>query len=364
MTDIYHFDKRKEKQVMIKTDAGKRKKDQFIENLREGDVVNDLFAVKLKKPMRSYKKGTFFEFIAKDKTGEISVKFWGGDNKERIKRLYDSFTIGDVIQIRSGNVEYYEEKPQISINETVGGVRRCSPNEYDPADFIPALEEKQITQLFEIVKNEINTITEPSLKKLLNLFFKDPEFIQNYKHSPSAISHHHNYVGGNLQHTVGVIKLCNTILDSYPTGINHDLLITGALLHDVGKLKEYKYEAAIEKTAIGNFIGHIVIGDRWIREKINELRQNGEEFPEELETHLLHLILSHHGRYEWGSPKIPKTVEACTLHYADLMDSQVKNYQQNLEEAKKMTEEDWAMVFDSELGKRRLVYLGDIEQKL
>ena len=223
---------------------------------------------------------------------------------------------------------------------------------------------KQITQLFEIVKNEINTITEPSLKKLLNLFFKDPEFIQNYKHSPSAISHHHNYVGGNLQHTVGVIKLCNTILDSYPTGINHDLLITGALLHDVGKLKEYKYEAAIEKTAIGNFIGHIVIGDRWIREKINELRQNGEEFPEELETHLLHLILSHHGRYEWGSPKIPKTVEACTLHYADLMDSQVKNYQQNLEEAKKMTEEDWAMVFDSELGKRRLVYLGDIEQKL
>ena len=358
MDDIYKYDKKKDEQTIIKTDTGKRKKDQYIENLREGDAVNDFFAVKIKKAQRTYKRGVFFEFLATDKTGEISVKYWGGDNKDRVKRLYESFNTGDVVQVRTGIVETYEDRLQISVNESTGGVRKCAPNEYDVTDFLPALTEERIKELYEIIKKEMKIVQNEPLKHLLASFFNDHEFVEMYTHSPSAISHHHNYVGGNLEHSVGVIRLCLNICEMYPH-INKDLLLCGALLHDIGKLKEYTYEAAIDISDEGNFIGHIVIGQQWILEKIKELKANGKDFPVELENQLIHLILSHHGKYEWGSPKMPKHVEACVLHQADLMDSQVKNYLQMIEDAKKQTDEDWSFIYDSDAGKRRAIFLGE-----
>jgi 3'-5' exoribonuclease len=358
MPDIYNFNKSKDEQTMIETDTGKRKKEQFIENLREGDVVNDLYAVKIKNPPRPYKRGTWFGLTVTDKTGEINIKFWGGENKERVKRLYDSFKIGDVIQIRLGNVEIYEDKPQISINETTGGIRRCSPSEYDVRDFIPSLDEDKIKELLGIVKKDISIVENVQLKNLLDLLFSDSKFVNDYSHSPSAITHHHNYVGGNLEHTVGVVRLCKNICEMYK-GINRDLVITGAILHDIGKLKEYNTKAAIEKTPEGNFIGHIVMGDRWIREKIANLRDKGKDFDQELEDKLCHIILSHHGKYEFGSPRMPKTIEACVIHSADMMDSQVKNFIQNIEEGRKTSEDDWAFVWDSDIGMKRAMYLGE-----
>jgi 3'-5' exoribonuclease len=356
--DIYQYDKKKDEQTIIKTDTGKRKKEQYIENLRDGDAINDFFAVKLKKAQRPYKRGMFFEFLATDKTGEISVKYWGGENKDRVKRLYESFNTGDVVQVRTGMVENYEDRLQISVNENTGGVRKCAPNEYDVTDFLPALPEERIEELHDVIKKELKTIQNEPLKKLLSSFFDDVEFVKLYLHSPSAISRHHNYIGGNLEHTVGVIRLCQNISEMYPS-VNKDLLLSGALLHDVGKLKEYTYAASIDISDEGNFIGHIVIGEQWIREKIQELRTNGEEFPTELEHQLIHLILSHHGKYEWGSPKIPKLLEACILHQADLMDSQVKNYLQMIQDAKKTTDEDWMFIYDSDAGKKRAIFLGE-----
>jgi 3'-5' exoribonuclease len=358
MVDIYQYDKKKDEQTIIKTDTGKRKKEQYIENLREGDAVNDFFAVKIKKAQRPYKRGMFFEFLATDKTGEISVKYWGGDNKDRVKRLYESFNTGDVVQVRTGMVENYEDRLQISVNENTGGVRKCAPNEYDVTDFLPALTEERINELYEGIKKELTLIQSEPLKNLLTSFFHDHEFVTLYTHSPSAISHHHNYIGGNMEHTIGVIRLCLNICEMYPN-VNKDLLICGALLHDIGKLKEYTYAAAIDISDEGNFIGHIVIGEQWIREKIQELKNNGKEFPKELENQLIHLILSHHGKLEWGSPKIPKLIEACILHQADLMDSQVKNYMQMIEDAKKLTDEDWTFIYDADVGKRRAIFLGD-----
>jgi 3'-5' exoribonuclease len=358
MTDIYKYEKKKDEQTIIKTDTGKRKKEQYVENLREGDVINDFFAVKIKKAQRPYKRGVFFEFVASDKTGEISVKFWGGDNKDRVKRLYESFNSGDVVQIRTGMVENYEDRLQISVNENTGGVRKCAPSEFDATDFLPTLPEQRITELLEFIKTQLQTLQTVPLKNLLNCFFGDPEFVTMYSHSPSAITHHHNYVGGNLEHTVGVVRLCLNISEMYPS-INKDLLLCGAVLHDIGKLKEYSYGAAIDMSDEGNFIGHIVIGEQWIREKIQLLKKQGDDFPEELEHQLVHLILSHHGRYEWGSPKLPKLVEACILHQADLMDSQVKNYLQMRDDAKRQTDEEWTFVYDADAGKKRAIYLGE-----
>jgi 3'-5' exoribonuclease len=358
MPNLYNYTKRKDEQIMIEADTGKRNKVQFIENLREGDVVNDLYAVKIKNPPRSYKRGTWFSLVATDKSGEINIKFWGGENKERVKRLYDSFKVGDVIQVRLGNVEIYEDKPQISISETTGGLRRCNPSEYDVKDFISSLDEGKIKELLGVIKKNISSVENVHLKNLLNLFFNDSKFVKNYTHSPSAITHHHNYVGGNLEHSVSVIRLCKNICEMYNL-INMDLIITGAILHDVGKLKEYETKAAIEKTAEGNFIGHIVIGDRWLREKIAELREKGKDFNQDLEDKLCHIILSHHGKYEYGSPRMPKTVEATIIHAADMMDSQVKNFIQNIEEGRKISNDNWAYIWDSDLGMKRPMYLGD-----
>jgi len=358
MSDLYKYDKKKDEQTMIETDTGKRKKGQYVENLREGDVVNDLYAVKIKNAPRSYKRGTWFSLVVSDKTGEIDVKFWGGDNKDRVKRLYDSFKAGDVVQIRLGNVEIYEEKPQISINETTGGIRRCGNTEYDVADFIPSLDEDKIKGLYEVVKKEIKGVGNKQLQALLGLFFDDKDFVKSFMQSPSAITHHHNYVGGNLEHTVGVIRLCKNICEMYE-GADKDLVVVGALLHDVGKLKEYEAKAAIEKTGEGNFIGHIVMGEHWICEKIGELRKKGSDFDVDLENKLCHIILSHHGRYEYGSPRMPKTIEAIVVHAADMMDSHVKNFIQNIEEGRKITDDDWLYIWDSDVGKKRPMYLGD-----
>ncbi len=359
MTDLYEYNKKHEEQTMIKMDTGKRRKEQFIESLKEGDTINELFAVKRKDPLRGYRKGTMFSFVAADKTGEIDVKFWGGENRDRVKRLYESFKVGDVIQIRSGNVELYNEKLQISINETTGGMRRCSPEEYEASDFIAALSEEKIEELYKQLLGYMKKVNNNQLRRLLDMFFGDPDFVDKFKHSPSAMTHHHNYIGGNLQHTLGVVRLCDNICDMY-NGINRDLVITGAILHDIGKLREYKTGATIDKTGIGNFIGHIVIGDRWIREKIEELRLQGYSFDEELENYLCHMILSHHGRYEYGSPRLPKLVEAQVLFQADLMDSQVKNYLQIMEENRQISDEDWAFIWDGDIGRRKAMYLVDI----
>jgi len=255
-----------------------------------------------------------------------------------------------------GNVEIYEDKPQISINETTGGMRRCNPKEYDVSDFIPSLDKDHIQELMGIVKDEIKSIENKQLKDLLTLFFDDKKFVKDYSQSPSAITHHHNYVGGNLEHTVGVIRLCKNICEMYP-GINKDLVTTGAILHDIGKLKEYQASAAIDKTTEGNFIGHIVMGDRWIKEKIKDLKEKGKDFDLDLENKLCHIILSHHGRYEYGSPRMPKTIEACIVHQADLMDSQVKNFIQNIEDSRKNSDDDWAFIWDSDAGMKRPMYL-------
>jgi len=362
MTDIYSYEKKEKEQGLIKTDFGKRQKEQFIEQLNSGDVVNDLFAVKLKNPPRTYKKGTMFDFVATDKTGDIPVKFWGGDNKERVRRLYESFKIGDVIQIRKGNVELYNDQLQISVNETSGGVRRCSENEYLRNDFISTLDSSEIKRLYALLKQYMNAIQNTQLKALLDAFFSDKQFKEHYMQAPSAITHHHNYMGGNLQHCIGVLRLCDAICDMYPD-INRDLVYTGAILHDVGKLQEYQTTTAINKTDIGNFIGHIVIGDRWIREKIDELRSQGSTFDERLETILCHMILSHHGRYEYGSPRLPKIVEAVVLSQADLMDSQVKNYLQRIEDQKQNTDDDWTFIWDSDSGRKKALYLGTIYQE-
>ena len=320
MDNLYKYNKKNE-QTMIDMGSAKLKKKQFVEDLREGDVVNDIYAVKIKNPPRQYKKGVWFDLVIIDKTGEINLKYWGGDNKERVKRLYDSFKIGDVIQVRLGNVEIFADKPQISVNETVGNIKKCKESEYDITNFVRALEKEKIQELLKTIKNEISKLKNNELRALLELFFSDSNFSERYCRSPSAITHHHNYVGGNLEHTLGVLRIGEIIAESYD--LDRDLILTGAILHDIGKIETYDYDLTTERIVEndkGRLIGHIIIGQEMIQEKIELIK----DFPEELAMNLKHLILSHHGKIEWGSPVEPATPEALALHHADLSDSQVK----------------------------------------
>ncbi|MBS3749172.1 MAG: HD domain-containing protein [Candidatus Thermoplasmatota archaeon] len=362
MTDLFHYEKQADEQTMIKPDGKKRKKIQFIEKLHEGETVNDLFSVKRKNAPRGYKKGTFFDLILTDKTGEINVKFWGGNNKERVKRLFESFSTGDVVQLRSGSVERYQDRLQISINEKTGGIRRCNAQEYDESDFVAALSEGEIKRLFESMQTYIETISNPSLNALLESFFEDEQFVEAYTHTPSAMSHHHNVIGGNLQHSLGVVKLSYSIAEYY-TDLDRDLLITGAILHDIGKIKSYKTTTTIGRTDVGNFIGHIVVGSQWIQDKISGLRKKDISFDEVLELKLCHMILSHHGRLEYGSPKLPAFPEAAALFQADLMDSQVKNFLQKIEQKKEDIDEHWSFMYDSNINGKKPVYIDFEKQK-
>ena len=207
------------------------------------------------------------------------------------------------------------------MNEGIHSLRKCDPSEYDFRDFIPT-SKRDLDKLMKEVQEYIGSIQEPHLKMLLDKFFSDPLFVEDFKISPSAVIHHHNYLGGHIEHTLGVIKLCNAISGYYPD-LDRDLLITAAILHDIGKIGGYSYKdsASIDQTDEGRFIGHLVMSDRMVREKINEI----DEFPQELLLKLSHMILSHHAFAEWGSPKRIRTAEAAALHFADQMDAQVKD---------------------------------------
>ncbi len=357
MEDMFGKDEEQEQSRFDSIDE-KKGKEQFVEQLREGNQVDDIFAVKRKSSPKSYKKGTWFEILVGDKTGDIKIKFWGGSNKERINKLFNSFKVGDIIRVKSGTVEVYENSLQISVNENVGNINKCE--KYRLEDFVPALEKSKIRELYSKLRKEIDSIGNPYLKKLLEAFFDDPKFADRFAHAPSAIAHHHNYVGGNLEHTLNVVRICNSISEINPD-INRDLLVTGAILHDIGKVEEYSCTSIIDKTESGKFVGHIVLGDRMVRKKIEELRDKGVDFPENLENQISHMILSHHGKHEWGSPEIPKMLEAVALHYADLLDSQIKYHKQKRDEEKRLNEEDWGMIWDTDLGRRKWFYLGDIQ---
>jgi len=183
------------------------------------------------------------------------------------------------------------------------------------------------------LRSEIGRIKNPHLKDLLNAFSDDPEFMALFKKAPAAKGVHHVYIGGLLEHTLELVTLCRDIIRHYPDA-DADLLVTGAILHDAGKVYELGYKKSIDYTDEGRLIGHILLGFKLVEEKIRKL--NG--FPKDLAMLLEHIIISHQGRYEWGSPKRPKTLEALILHYLDEMNAKIKSFKETFEKGKNDTE--------------------------
>jgi 3'-5' exoribonuclease len=223
------------------------------------------------------------------------------------------FDKGDIVLIKKGTASLYQNRIQISI----AGLEKIDRSDADMSDFLESSSFSKEEMLKEIKKYS-GKVKNVYLKKLLNAFFKDSDFVDGFCSAPAAKAVHHAYLGGLLEHTLSVTRLVMLIRKNYPR-LNEDVLITGAILHDIGKIKELSTKVGFDYTNDGRLLGHIVIGTMMLEKKIEQIK----DFPASLSSLLKHMILSHHGVYEWGSPKKPKTLEALVLHYADDIDAKI-----------------------------------------
>ncbi|MDI6654643.1 MAG: HD domain-containing protein [Candidatus Hydrothermarchaeota archaeon] len=298
---------------------------QFIKDLEFGRKVESKFSVKYRHPPREYMNGFMFVTGLADKTGEIEATYWGGKNLEKVRNVYESFREGDVVYV-SGTVGEFRDKLKIDINEGEGIIRKTE--EYEIEDFI-AESERNLEEMASELREIMSSIGSPHLKSLLDSFFGDAKFFEEFKKAPAAMYIHHACIGGLLEHTLNVAKLCEAAYSLYPQ-LDRDLLMAGAILHDVGKLREFKATTNIKISEEGMLRGHIIIGDELVQEKIKSIG----EFPENLGLKLSHIILSHHGSNEYQSPKEPQFPEAVAVHYADELDAKLYQYMEIKEKAK------------------------------
>lgn len=280
---------------------------QYIADLKDRDAVDSVFMVK-EKTMAMAKNGKpYMNLKFMDKSGEMDGKLW-----DNVDELDKTFQKGDFVQIR-GTGSLYMGKMQLVAKE----IKRLEEEGVDLGDFVP-VSPIPLTEMQAELARVVASLTNPHLKGLMDSFLGDESFMYGYCKAPAAKGMHHVYLGGLLEHSLSVARLVDAVVPLYPD-LNRDLLVVGALLHDLGKVAELSYERAFEYTDEGRLIGHISIGIEMLTERIATL----PDFPRELAMLLKHMLLSHHGQYDYGSPKRPKTVEATILHYLDDMDSKI-----------------------------------------
>jgi 3'-5' exoribonuclease len=313
----------------------------FINQIRENDLVEGIFWVK-EKAMPTTRSGSpYLRVRLSDRTGEMEGRIWDG-----VEEFADLFEREDFIQIKA-QANSYQDTVQLNIKS----LKKVEVAEVSLEDFLPASEHDPEEMLAELV-GIARSIENPYLKKLVMAFLGDEAFTTSFKRAPGAKRLHHACLGGLLEHTLSVTRLIEEIKGHYE-GINHDLLLAGGILHDIGKVGELSYAIAFDYTDEGRLVGHIVMGTQMVADKIAQI----EGFPKELAMLVKHLMVSHHGQYEWGSPIRPMTLEATILYYLDDLDAKVsgiKEFMQKGEEGAKWT--DFHRMFD------RFFYKGEGEE--
>ena len=282
---------------------------KYLSDLHDGERVNDIYLVKTRQSAVTKNGKPYENLTIADRTGSLNAKIWE-PNSEGI----DEFDELDYVCI-TGDVSSYQGALQVSIKR----LRVATEGEYDPADYLP-VSSRDLEEMYRDLLNVINTVHNPHLNLLLKKFFEeDKDFISRFKKSSAAKQIHHGFVGGLMEHTLAVTRLCKYYTKVYTT-LNHDLLVAAALLHDIGKVRELSPFPHNDYTDEGQLLGHIVMGAVMIEEKAKEI----EDFPNKLLTELVHCILSHHGEYEFGSPKKPALMEAMALNHADNTDAKME----------------------------------------
>ncbi len=287
---------------------------KFIETLREGERINEIYLCKSKQAALTKSGKPYDNVLLQDKTGTLDAKIWDPGSVG-----IDEFDALDYVAV-TGDVTSFQGNLQLSIKR----VRKVGEGEYEPENYLP-VSDKDIDEMYQEMMGYISSVKNPYLSRLLHMFFDDAAFAKAFKFHSAAKSVHHGFVGGLLEHTVSVTRNCNYFAQNYPF-LNRDLLLTAAMFHDIGKLKELSTFPANDYTDAGQLLGHIMIGAEWIGEKIREI----DGFPEVLANELKHCILAHHGELEYGSPKKPALVEALALSFADNLDAKMETVREVL----------------------------------
>ena len=295
-----------------------------------GDDVDNTFSVKYTKEPRPTKNGNlWFDIRLADKTGEISLKFWGNDDK-KTQTIYESLKQAKVVYTKGGKIADFNG-PYISVNSDSGIVEPTT--DYNPGDFV-AQSKQSIPDMISELDERIEGMDDPFLKPLLKNFFDNPKNLELFSTCPAAMSYHQNYIGGLLEHSLQLVQAC-WFYSMHHDELDTDLLIAGCILHDIGKIKELQVDVGIEVSEEGNFLGHVTSGVILVNDMIREI----PDFPEILRLKLLHIIISHHGKKEHGALKEPSFPEAELIHQVDMMDSQVSYMEQQIEQSN--TDDDW-----------------------
>jgi 3'-5' exoribonuclease len=257
---------------------------------------------------------------------------------DNVEEFLNSFEQDDFLKIK-GLINKYKNRFQLTIHK----LRRMGESEIDYTDYLPKTD-KDIGELWRNLADFVATFQNPHLKSLVELFMADPEIAERYRNAPAAKTLHHAYIGGLLDHVVSLFRSCDLISRNYPQ-INRDLLLTGAFLHDIGKIQELTYNRSFSYTTRGQLLGHMIIELEMLQAKLAQL----PDFPPELKTLLEHLIISHHGQYDFGSPKLPMFPEALMLHYLDDLDSKMEAMRAHFEREKEL-EGPWTS-YNASLGR-------------
>ncbi len=287
---------------------------KYIESLREGERINEVYLCKFKQAALTKAGKPYDNVILQDKTGTLDAKIWDPGSVG-----IDEFDAMDYVAV-TGDITSFQGNLQLSIKR----VRKVGEGEYDPKDYLPATD-KNVDEMYAELMSFVNSVKNPYLSRLLHSFFDDADFAKAFKFHSAAKSVHHGFVGGLLEHTVSVTRNCDYFAQNYPI-LNRDMLLTAAMFHDIGKLKELSTFPENDYTDAGQLLGHIIIGTEWIGEKIREI----DGFPEVLANELKHCILAHHGELEYGSPKKPALVEALALSFADNLDAKMETVRELL----------------------------------
>jgi len=291
---------------------------KFISQLNGGTTIDDIFLVQ-NKELRTTKNGSLYiQAQLSDRTGVIDARMWDASTP-----FFESLGNDTFLRIK-GRTEIYQNKTQLIIKY----ISKTSQEDIKLEDYLPSTEQ-DVNKMYSALKQIVSSIKQPHLRGILNLFFSDKDFCRGFCSAPAAVQYHHAFLGGLLEHTLSVAKLGDTIAPLYPE-LNRDLLICGIILHDIGKMSELCYEKNFHYSDEGQLIGHLIAGVLMVEEKAKQM----DDFPKTLLDLLRHMILSHHGEYEWGSPKLPMTLEALTLHYLDNIDAKIHAFNKAISDDK------------------------------
>ena len=282
-------------------------KKTFVNTIKSGQAVDDIFVARDKQ--LAYKKDgePYLTLSLVDRSGGMKAVAW-----DNVQAMSKAFAAGDYVRVKGNAVEYRD-----TLQLVVRHLERLDPGDVDARDFLPATE-RDVDQMLDRLIQISKTVENQHLSRLLAAFFEDKAFVELFKTAPAAKKMHHAYLGGLLEHTLSIARLTQAIAGHYK-GIDKDLLLTGGILHDIGKVYEFSYETHIDYSDAGRLLNHIVIGVEMLKTKIDTMN----DFPENLALVLKHMIVSHHGTRDFGSPEPPKTLEAIMLYYLDELDAKV-----------------------------------------